>query len=382
MKITPLIKEAVDTLENEERLTKEHGAELFENAPLNLLGFLANKERLRHNPNNLGTFVVDTVLNYTNVCNVLCKFCAFYELPKSKQGYDLSIDQILARVQELVNYGGTQVLMQGGVNPRYRIQDFKNIFEKIRKRFPSVEIHSLSSAEIEWIAKKEKMTFNKVFSELKKSGYMSLPGAGAEILVDRVRKNISPLRSSRDVWLDIHRSAHEEGVPSSCTMTYGFEETTMEKMEHFDVLRKLQDETGGFTAFVCWGFQPGGTELTHLKAPGGEAYLRHVALGRLMLDNIPHLQAGWVTDGPKLCQMAMNYGADDFGGVVIGEEVIAATGIHHKVGPNEAVRLIRDLGRIPAQRNTYYDILRTFSEGVEYPLPEANKESPFSIPVI
>ena len=156
MKITPLIKEAVDALENEERLTKEHGAELFENAPLNLLGFLANKERLRHNPSNLGTFVVDTVLNYTNVCNVLCKFCAFYELPKSKQGYDLSIDQILARVQELVNYGGTQVLMQGGVNPRYRIQDFKNIFEKIRKKFPSVEIHSLSSAEIEWVAKKEK----------------------------------------------------------------------------------------------------------------------------------------------------------------------------------------------------------------------------------
>tara|TARA_B100000029_G_scaffold13481_1_gene14064 strand:- start:6 stop:1154 length:1149 start_codon:yes stop_codon:yes gene_type:complete len=382
MKTTPLLKEAVETFNNQERLTKEHGSELFENGSLNLLGFLANKARLRHNPSNLGTFVVDTILNYTNICNVLCKFCAFYELPKSKKGYDLTIEQILERVQELVDYGGTQVLMQGGVNPRYRIQDFKNIFEKIKEKFPTVEIHSLSSAEIEWIAKKEKMSFNKVFSELKKSGYMSLPGAGAEILVDRVRKKISPLRSSRDVWLNIHRSAHEEGLTSSCTMTYGFEETTMEKMEHFDVLRKLQDETTGFTAFVCWGFQPGGTELTHLKAPGGEAYLRHVALGRLMLDNIPHLQAGWVTDGPKLCQMAMNYGADDFGGVVIGEEVIAATGVHHKVGPNEAVRLIKDLGRIPAQRNTYYDILRTFPEDVEYPMPERKNESDFSIPLI
>ena len=380
MSLSPLVREAAAAASAGARLTLEQGAALLTDAPLGMLGFLADEARRRHNPGNLGTFVVDTNLNYTNVCNVLCKFCAFYRLPKSDQAYDLSLDDILGRVEELVAMGGTQVLMQGGVNPAYTLERYETLFRAVSERFPSVDIHSLSTAEVEWVAKKERMTFGEVFGRLKAAGYKSLPGAGAEMLVDRVRKEISPLRTSRDVWLEVHRAAHKAGVPSTAPMTYGFGESARETMEHFEVLRTLQDETGGFTAFICWGFQPGGTELTHLQAPGGEAYLRRVALGRLMLDNFPHVQAGWVTDGPKLCQLAMTYGADDFGGVVLHEEVVRATGVEHTVGPGEAVRLIRGLGRLPAQRDTYYNVIRTFPEGEEYPVPQAVASS-FPIPI-
>lgn len=379
--LSPLVREAAETAERGERLSLEHGAALFADAPLSLLGALADRARRSLHPDDVCTFVVDTNLNYTNVCNVLCKFCAFYRLPKDEEAYDLPLDEILDRVAELVRMGGTQVLMQGGVNPAYTIERYEEIFGAITERFPQVDIHSLSAAEIEWLGKKHKMPWVEVFGRLKAAGYKSLPGAGAEMLVDRVRQEISPLRSGRDTWLEIHRAAHEAGVPSTATMTYGFGETPLETMEHFDVLRRLQDDTGGFTAFICWGFQPGGTELEHLEAPGGEAYLRHCAVGRLMLDNFPHLQAGWVTDGPKLCQLALTYGCDDFGGVVLHEEVVRATGVHHAVGPREAVRLIRDIGRVPAQRDTYYNVLRTFPEGEEYPLPEP-RAAAFPVPVL
>ena len=380
MPLSPALREAIDATA-QGRLSQEQGAVLLTEAPLGLLGMLADRARRRHNPSGLGTFVVDTNLNYTNVCNVLCKFCAFYRLPKAAGAYDLSLEEILARVEELVAMGGTQVLMQGGVNPTYTLERYERIFRAMGERFPTVDIHSLSAAEIEWVAKRHKMPFGEVFRRLKAAGFKSLPGAGAEMLVDRVRQEISPLRTGRDVWLEVHRAAHGEGIPSTATMTYGFGETALETMEHLDLLRRLQDETGGFTAFICWGFQPGGTELTHLEAPGGEAYLRRVALGRLMLDNFPHVQAGWVTDGPKLCQMAMTFGADDFGGVVLHEEVVQATGVHYAVGPREAVRLIRDLGRLPAQRDTYYNVLRTFPEGEEYPLPEPRRAD-FPVPVL
>lgn len=375
MALSPGVRDAVAAARAGARLSPKQGAALLEEAPLGLLGALADAARQRHNPGPHTTFVVDTNLNYTNVCNVLCKFCAFYRLPKSEEAYDLPLDDILARVEELVAMGGTQVLMQGGVNPAYNLARYEALFRAVSERFPTVDIHSLSAAELEWVAKKERLPYSEVFARLKAAGYKSLPGAGAEMLVDRVRKEISPLRTGRDVWLEVHREAHKAGVPSTATMTYGFGETALETMEHLDVLRALQDETGGFTAFICWGFQPGGTELSHLEAPGGEAYLRRVALGRLMLDNFPHIQAGWVTDGPKLCQLALTYGADDFGGVVLHEEVVRATGVQHAVGPAEAVRLIRDLGRLPAQRDTYYNTIRTFPEGEEYPLPEPASSS-------
>lgn len=346
------------------RLECGEGAELFRSANLFELGACANELAEWKNPffRTHTTFVVDRNINYTNTCNTLCKFCAFYRLPgDAKEGYVRTFAEIFEKIDALTAIGGTQVLMQGGHNPDLGIEYYEKLIGAVHERYPQVNIHSLSASEIMHIAKTSNLPAPEVIARLARAGLESLPGGGAEILVDRVRGIISPLKTKTADYLAVHRAAHASGMKSTATMVYGLGETIEERMMHFDVIRRLQDETGGFRAFIPWSFEAQSTKLD-LPRRTGEEYLRMIAISRLMLDNIRHLQAGWVTEGVKLSQVALKFGADDFGGILMEENVVSATGAgaNEGVSKEEAVRLIRETGKIPAQRNTRYEILRVF----------------------
>lgn len=342
-----------------ERLTLEEGVRLHEEAPLVALGEAADARRQALHPENLGTFVVDRNINYGNACVADCSFCAFYRPPKHPEAYRLPIPEILRRVEELVAMGGTQVLLQGGLDPTLPLSFYEDLCRQIKQRFPEVHLHSFSAPEIDMMAQVSGLSYEAVLSHLREAGLDSLPGGGAEMLIERVRQVVSPLKLSAEGWFGVHRAAHRIGMRSTATMTYGMVETGPERVEHLIRLRQLQDETGGFRAFIPWSFQRGHTRLD-CPAPGGMEYLRIIALARLLLDNLPNIQAGWVTEGPKLAQLALGFGANDFGGILIDEVVVGATGMIYRVGFKEAIRLIRGAGRLPAQRNTKYEILRVF----------------------
>ena len=345
------------------RVSTEEGAVLFDKGNLFELGALAHELAESRNPSfkTHVTFVVDRNINYTNYCNTLCKFCAFYRLPgDEKEGYVRSIDEIYHKIDELIAIGGTQVLMQGGHNPDFGIEYYEDLIGKVRARYPQVNIHSLSASEVMHIAKVSNLTVRDALIRLKAAGLESLPGGGAEILVDRVRQKISPLKTKVADYFLVHRTAHELGMKSTSTMVYGLGETIDERMQHFDAVRRLQDETGGFRAFIPWSFESQGTEMDLPRRTGAE-YLRMIAVSRIMLDNIPHLQAGWVTEGIKLSQAALFFGADDFGGILMEENVVSATGSFYSgVTKEEAIRLLRETGKVPRQRNTRYEVVRTF----------------------
>ncbi|MBI3318615.1 MAG: dehypoxanthine futalosine cyclase [Candidatus Omnitrophica bacterium] len=341
------------------RLTAEEGTLLHEEADLVALGHTADQVRRRLHPKNLGTFVVDRNINYTNACVADCSFCAFYRPPGHPEAYRLPTEEILRRVGELVSIGGTQVLLQGGLDPSLPLSFYEEICRTIKAQFPQVHVHSFSAPEIDTIAQATGLGYREVFDRLKRAGLDSMPGGGAEILVERVRQAVSPKKLSAAGWFAVHLAAHEAGLKTTCTMTYGMVETAAERVEHLVRLRELQDQTGGFRAFIPWSFQRGHTVLNTPPA-GGMEYLRLIALSRLMLDNVLNVQAGWVTEGPKLAQLALSFGANDFGGILIDEVVVGATGMIYRVDKEEALRLIRGAGRIPAQRNTKYEILRMF----------------------
>lgn len=351
-----------------ERLSIEEGAFLFRHGGLFELGAAAHAIAERKNPyfRTHTTFVIDRNINYTNYCNTLCKFCAFYRVPgDEKEGYVRALEEIFAKIEELVAINGTQVLMQGGHNPKFGIEYYESLISAVHQKFPQVIIHSLSASEIQHIAKVSQMTVRQVLERLRKAGLESLPGGGAEILVDRIRREISPLKTKVADYVEVHRAAQEMGMKGTATMVYGFMETIEERMEHFDVIRKLQDENGGFRAFIPWSYESQGTEMD-LPRRTGEEYLRMIAISRLMLDNIQHLQAGWVTEGIKMSQVALKFGADDFGGILMEENVVSATGSFYTgVDVDETIRLIRETGKIPAQRNTRYEIVRTFDSAAE-----------------
>lgn len=348
-----------------QRISLEEGEHLFLQASLYELGSVANTLANQRVPDSdvVATFVVDRNINYTNYCNTLCKFCAFYRLPgDQKEGYVRSIDKIYQKIQELVDIQGTQVLMQGGHNPDLGIEYYEDLVLKVHAKFPQVIIHSFSASEICHIAKVSNLSIRDTLIRLNKAGLESLPGGGAEILVDEVRKRISPLKTKVSDYVNVHRTAHELGMKSTATMVYGLGETIYQRMQHFDVVRTLQDEHQGFRAFIPWSFV---SERTEMDMPGrtGEEYLRMIAISRIMLDNVQHLQAGWVTEGAKMSQAALRFGADDFGGILMEENVVSATGNYYSgVTKSEAIRLIRDMGKTPVQRNTRYEKLREFSD--------------------
>lgn len=338
------------------RLDADESLALFRQADLLTFGELANGVRKRLHPERLVTFVVDRNINYTNICVNKCAFCAFYREEDSPEAYVLSKDDIFRKIEETIAQGGTQILMQGGVHPDLGIEYFEDLFSSIKSRY-TIQIHSLSPAEITFLAKKSDRSVLDTLGRLKSSGLDSIPGGGAEILVDRVRKKVSPNKIRWRQWADVMKAAHQLNMPSTATMMFGSVETDKEIVEHLVRLRDIQDETGGFTAFIPWTYQPGNTKLGGKSATAVE-YLKVLALSRIMLDNFDNVQASWVTQGAKIAQVALEFGANDFGSTMIEENVVAAAGVTFRMSKQEIIHLIKDAGYCPAQRDTTYHILK------------------------
>ncbi|WP_298751185.1 dehypoxanthine futalosine cyclase [uncultured Arcobacter sp.] len=346
------------------RLTKKEALDLIENASLVELGEMATKRKAELHPEKITSFVVDRNINYTNVCWVDCKFCAFYRHGRDGDSYVLSYEEIDKKIEELLEIGGTQILMQGGVHPKLKIDYYEDLVEHIHTKFPQITLHSFSAIEIVYIAKVSKITILEVLKRLQAKGLSSIPGAGAEILSDRVRDIIAPKKIDASQWLEVHRLAHSIGMKTTATMMFGTVETNEEIIEHWDLIRQLQDETGGFRAFIMWSFQSGNTklieELPDIKPQSSNRYLRLLAVSRLFLDNFKNIQSSWVTQGSYIGQMALKFGANDLGSTMMEENVVAAAGATNCMNQDEMIQLIRDVGEKPAKRNTAYEILERF----------------------
>ena len=343
------------------RITPEEGVKLY-SADLLALGDVATQIRNRLHPGNQITFVVDRNVSYTIACFIDCDFCAFYRKPGDPEAYTLTKDEIFAKIQELVDMGGTQVLIQGGVNPNLTLDFYLDLIKSVREKFPQVHLHSFSCVEMDYIARIAKIPLRDVLKLFKEAGLNSLPGAGAEILVERVRKLISPKKNSSERWIEIMRTAHEVGLRSTATMVIGHVETLQERIEHLEVLRKLQDETGGFRAFISWTMAPNGTpRMTHIEQASGEDFLKTLAIARIYLDNFENIQSGWLTEGLKLGQAALSFGANDMGGTLIEDKVLEPTGVRINTRKKDLIDLIQGAGYVPAQRNTNYEILQVFN---------------------
>jgi cyclic dehypoxanthinyl futalosine synthase len=338
-----------------ERLSFEDGLRLFETEDLLLLGSLADLVRQRKHPNRIVTFNIGRNINYTNVCWVRCKFCAFYRVPGHEEGYTLTNDEVIEKCRELVELGGREILIQGGLNPKLKIDYYERLFREIKAAYPVIDIHGLSSAEINYVAHMSKLSLEETLRRLRDAGMNTIPGAG-EMLVDEVREQIAPLKEKTEKWVELMRTAHRLGIRSSATMVYGWGESYAQRLEHMLRVRELQDETGGFTAWISWSFQPDGTELGGKKASGWD-YLKNTAVSRLMLDNVDNLQASWVTQGPKLAQIALKYGLNDFGSTMMEENVVSPTGTNFLMQIDEIRRLITEAGYEPRVRDTLYRLL-------------------------
>ena len=345
-----------------ERLTPEEGLRLLKEAPLASLGRAADEVTRRLHPEPYRTYNIDRNINYTNVCTAVCDFCAFYRGPKSDEGYVLPLEEILEKVQETVELGGDQILLQGGLHPDFKLDWYERMLSGIKERFPQVNIHGFSPPEIHHFTKVNKLSLKEVLTRLRDAGLGSLPGGGGEILVDRVRKEITRGKVLTDDWLNVHRVWHELGGVSSATMMFGHVETLEERIEHLQRLREVQDESlaaghRGFTAFICWTFQPDNTEMDHIPPAGAHEYLKTNAVARLYLDNFPSLQSSWVTQGLKVGQMALLYGANDMGSLMIEENVVAEAGTVHYLTLNEIRDAITEIGYEPRQRDVFYGLV-------------------------
>ena len=354
------LEDLYDKVRSGERLTKKEGVFLLRNAELLDLGDAANGVRFRKNPKPWVTFVVDTNPNYTNVCNIDCIFCAFYRHPGQEGEYTYSVDHMIQKFKESATMGVTTVLLQGGVNPALPFEYYEEMVRRTVSEVPQVHPHFFSTSEIIGMADVGRITVREALERLWKAGLRSIPGGGAEILSDRVKKKISSRKGTSADWLSVMRIAHEIGYKSTVTMMYGHLENDEDIVEHLDQARQLQDETHGFTAFVPWSFKPGNTPLEkvipHYATP--TRYLQMIAFSRVYLDNFPHIQASWFSEGKKTGQIALHFGADDFGGTLLEENVHAAANFVNKTNTEECKQLIRESGFIPAQRTTLYEILR------------------------
>ncbi|SFP05897.1 dehypoxanthine futalosine cyclase [Hydrogenimonas thermophila] len=346
------------------RLSKEEAVNLIRNADLKTLGRMASEMKAKLHPKKITTFVVDRNINYTNVCWVDCKFCAFYRHGKDDDAYVLTFEEIDQKIEELLSIGGTQILFQGGVHPKLKIEWYEELVEHIHQKYPEVTIHGFSAVEIDYIAKVSRISVEEVLKRLAAKGLSSIPGAGAEILSDRVRDIIAPKKIDVKDWLGVHRLAHKNGIKSTATMMFGTVETDEEIVEHWEHIRNLQDETGGFRAFIMWSFQPHHTKLAEegivTKKTSPNRYLRLLAVSRLFLDNVKNIQSSWVTQGSYIGQMALQYGANDLGSTMMEENVVKAAGAANRMNQQEMIRLIRDIGETPAKRNTAYEILEVY----------------------
>jgi len=352
----PQWKSILDRVEAGERLSAEDAVILHDTASFQELGRAADLKRRAAVVGETATYVVDKNLNVTNVCTTECSFCAFYTPPRSERAYVLSPEQVIEQVKAAAQKGATQILIQGGLNPDLGLDYYEKCLSGIRDNV-DIWIHSLSPTEIEYLAEDAGISIRDCLVRLKAAGLQSLPGGGAEILVDEVRERISPKKTRSDAWLGVMETAHELGMKTTATMVYGFGETTAQRVEHLMRVRDLQDKTGGFTAFIPWSFSPSKTDLACPRIQTGVDYLRLMAIARLVLDNVPHFQAGWVTEGPDVAQLAIGFGADDFGGVLMSEEVVSATGLSYGVDEALVRHLIREAGWTPAQRTTQYDLI-------------------------
>jgi cyclic dehypoxanthinyl futalosine synthase len=353
MAVTRLVEE----LEAGGRLAPGDALELYRDAPLSLLGRLADGVRRRKHPDGHVTYIIDRNVNYTNVCVARCKFCAFYRPVGSDEGYTLGFDEIFRKIEETIALGGGQLLLQGGHNPDVPIDWYEDLFRQVKRRHPEFKLHALSPPEVIHISRLSQLSVPVVIERLVAAGLDSVPGGGAEILVDRVRKILNCYsKATADEWLDVMRHAHRAGLRTTATMMYGTVETIEERLEHVFRLRDLQDETGGFTAFIAWSYQPRHTELGGTEATGIE-YLRTLAVSRLVLDNFDNVQASWVTQGGKVGQMSLAYAANDMGSVMIEENVVRAAGAEYCMDEFEVVRNIENAGFVPKRRNMHYDVL-------------------------
>ncbi len=348
------------------RMSVEEAVELIENGDLKELGKMAYAKKRELHPKGVTTFVVDRNINYTNVCWVDCKFCAFYRHEKNSDAYILSFEEIDQKIEELLAIGGTQILFQGGVHPKLEIEWYEDLVEHIHTKYPQITIHGFSAIEIDYIARRSNISVKEVLQRLHNKGLASIPGAGAEILSDRVRDIIAPSKLDTSKWLEVHKEAHKIGMKSTATMMYGTVETTKEIVEHFKHIRDLQDETGGFRAFIMWSFQGKNTqlleEMPHIHKRSSNYYLRLLSVARLFLDNIKNIQSSWVTQGSYIGQMALLWGANDLGSTMMEENVVSAAGATNSMNQAQMVELIRDIGEKPAKRDTAYNILERFYE--------------------
>ncbi len=342
------------------RLDREDGRWLLTEAPLLELGALAHEVRLRRIPERRVTFVVDSNPNYTNVCVTDCQFCAFYRKPGDPEAWTLSVEEVLARVEAAARRGATTVLLQGGHNPALPLDYYLTLVRETRRRFPGVTPHFFTASEIQTMAAVSGLTVGEVLDRLWEAGQRTIPGGGAEVLSRRVRLRIAPKKGGPEAWLEVHREAHRRGFKSTATMMYGHVETPEDVLDHLDAVRDLQDLHQGFTAFVPWSFKPGHTRLEKwIKRPAGpQAYLRMLAVARLYLDNFEHVQASWFSEGKATGQIALHFGADDWGGTLFEENVHKAADHVNTITVEEIVALIREAGFRPAQRTTLYEIVR------------------------
>lgn len=346
------------------RYTDKEIKQLMKEATLRELGQEASKVKAELHPSKTTTFIVDRNINYTNICWVDCKFCAFKRKLGQEGEYILSFEEIDKKIEELIAIGGTQILFQGGVHPKLKIDYYENLVSHIAQKFPTITIHGFSAIEINYISKVSHLSIPEVLERLKKAGLSSIPGAGAEILSDRVRDIIAPRKLDSDEWIEVHRQAHKLDIKSTATMMFGSVDNDDDIIEHWRRVRDLQDESGGFRAFILWSFQPDNTplqkELPHLQKASSNRYLRLLACSRLYLDNIKNIQSSWVTQGSHIGQLALLFGANDLGSTMMEENVVAAAGARNSMNQEEMIALIKDVGENPAKRDTAYNILERF----------------------
>ena len=340
-----------------ERLTVEEGVAILKSHDLPAIGAAADAVTRRLHPEPFRTYNVDRNINYTNACTAVCDFCAFYRPPDHPDVYVLPIETLLKKIEDTVALGGDQILLQGGLHPKLPLEWYEDMLRTIKQHFPQVNVHGFSPPEIHHFTKISKLPLKTVLEKLQDAGLGSLPGGGGEILVDRVRKDITRGKVLTDDWLNVMRVWHQLGGKSTATMMFGHVETLEERIEHFERVRQLQDETGGFTAFISWTFQPDNTDMDHIPPAGAFEYLKTQAVSRLYLDNIPNIQSSWVTQGEKVGQMALMFGANDMGSLMIEENVVSQAGTVHHLSLEAIQRCIRDAGFVPRQRNVFYEYI-------------------------
>ena len=354
------VDEILERAVSGERISMADAVKLYESDDLEKLGKAADTIMKKWHPEPVTTFVIGRNVNYTNFCDTYCSFCAFYRPPNSKEGYVLDDEVIYSKIQETLDVGGTEILMQGGTNPNLKLDYYTNLLKGIKERFPDIWMHSFSPAEIWKIAEVSDLTVEEVLAELHKAGLDSMPGGGAEILTEETRLRVSRLKVTWEQWMEAMTASKKVGMFGSATMVIGFGESFEERALHLQRVRDAQDETECFTAFISWLLQPENTGLRRLKKLTKEDYLKNVAISRIFLDNIPNFQSSWVTMGPEVGKQSLHFGCNDFGSTMMEENVVSAANTTHKVNTNLTLRLIREAGKIPAQRTTGYDIVRVF----------------------